>query len=640
MQQSIRWTRPKAPPRSTLTCKPMIVYQKTKGQFVADVLTNDIEGIISGLVLNHLGHKTGQSEITSWRNSMQYMDRVLNDHSIPEDCGVSIEYQLPHAGLRIDFVLTGKDDAGTDKAIIIELKQWSESEATDLDGVVATFLGKGIKRVNHPSYQAWSYAAYLEGFNETVYTENIKLLPCAYLHNHPDNGVLTSGAYADYVAKAPLFLKPDALKLREFIRKHVTQGDRDRLMYRIEGGRIRPSKQLADALASLMKGNQEFILLDEQKVVFETARKLAAKSGEDHKHVIIVRGGPGTGKTVVAINLLVALTKQGLVAKYVTKNAAPRSVYKSKLTGSMKRSLFDSLFVGSGTFTTTAANTFDALIVDEAHRLNAKSGMFKHLGENQIKEIIDSARCSIFFLDEDQQVSVDDIGSEEEIQKWATHHSATVHTLDLVSQFRCNGSDGYMAWLDNVLEIRANANPTLDGIDYDFRVMGTADELQELILMKNQERNRARLVAGYCWDWVSQSNPQAKDFNLGANFNLQWNLKGDGGLWMMKAETVSEVGCIHTSQGLELDYIGVIIGPDLMVRDGKVVTDVMARAAADTTVRGRKKLLQSDEGRIKLDRIIKNTYRTMMTRAMKGCYVYSTDPETAEYLKRRMNLPL
>ena len=618
----------------------MIVYQKTKGQFVADVLTNNIDGIISALVLDNLGHKTGPSEVNSWRNSMLYMDKVLNDVSIPEDCGVSIEYQLPHAGLRIDFVLTGKDETGAEKAIIIELKQWSESEATDMDGVVATFLGKGIKRVNHPSYQAWSYAAYLEGFNETVYTEDIKLLPCAYLHNHPDNGVLTSGAYSDYVAKAPLFLKSDALKLREFIRQHVTQGDHDRLMYRIEGGRIRPSKQLADALASLMKGKQEFILLDEQKVVFETARKLGAKSSDGRKHVLIVRGGPGTGKTVVAINLLVALTKQGLVAKYVTKNAAPRSVYKSKLTGSMKRSHFDSLFVGSGTFTTTAANTFDALIIDEAHRLNAKSGMFKNLGENQIKEIIDSARCSVFFLDEDQRISVDDIGSEEEIEKWAEHHSATVHKMELVSQFRCNGSDGYMAWLDNVLCIRSTANPTLEGIDYDFQVMGSADELQHIILAKNNERNRARLVAGYCWEWVSQNNPQAHDFKLGLGFNLQWNLKADGGLWMMKEESVSEVGCIHTSQGLELDYIGVLIGPDLMIRDGKVVTDVMARASADTTVRGRKKLLQSPEGRMKLDMIIKNTYRTMMTRAMKGCYVYSTDPETAEYLKRRIDLPL
>jgi DUF2075 family protein len=613
----------------------MIVYQKTKGDFRADVSSNDIENIIQGLVLKNLGRKTGKPEMESWRNSLGYMDRVLRDTPIPDDCGVSIEYQLPYSGLRIDFVVTGQDEAGADRAIIIELKQWSESAATEMDGIVATRLGKGIQKVNHPSYQAWSYATYLEGFNETVYTEQIDLYPCAYLHNHADDGVLTTGPYADYVAKAPLFLKSDAAKLSAFIAQHVKRGDYNQVMYRIEGGRIRPSKQLADALASMMKGNREFILLDEQKLVFETARKLAAKSADERKHVLIVRGGPGTGKTVVAINLLVDLTKQGLVAKYVTRAAAPRDVYKSKLTGSMKKSHFDSLFVGSGTFTTTLANTFDALILDEAHRLNEKSGLFSK-GENQVKEVIHSARFSIFFLDEDQRVTVKDIGSEAEIEKWAHQSGATIHKLKLESQFRCNGSDAYMAWLDNVLDVRETANPTLDGTDYDFRLVDTPDELQQLILEKNQERNRARMVAGYCWDWVSKGNKNAFDFELSPTFRHQWNLTDDGFLWIMKENSVNEIGCIHTCQGLEVDYIGVIIGPDLVVRNGEVVTNAMARAGADKTVHGKKQLIKSSEGRALLDLVIKNTYRTLMTRAMKGCYVYCTDPETAAYLRHRI----
>jgi len=617
----------------------MIVYQKTKGQFSDDVLSNNIENIIHGLVLQQLGRKTGQSEINSWRNTMMYMDKVLSDQAIPDDCGVSIEYQLPEAGMRIDFILTGKDNEGREKAILIELKQWSESESTDMDGVVSTFSNKGIKNVNHPSYQAWSYAAYLNEFNEAVYTENIELIPCAYLHNHPDDGVLTTGSYVSYVAKAPLFLKSDAVKLRKFIRQHVKQGDSDHIMSRIDGGRIRPSRQLADSLVSMMKGNLEFIMLDEQNVVLETARKLAANASDERKQVLIVRGGPGTGKTVVAINLLVSLIKQSLVAKYVTKNAAPRYVYKSKLIGSIEKSHVDSLFVSSGNFTTTSANTFDVLIVDEAHRLNEKSGLYKNLGDNQIREIIDSARCTVFFIDEDQRISVDDIGSEEEIEGWANYMSAKVYKLELNSQFRCNGSDAYMVWLDNVLGIRENANPTLVGSNYDFRVLDTPEELQQLIFEKNKERNQARIVAGYCWNWVSQRNEKAYDIELGSNFKMQWNLKTDGGLWMIKEETVSEVGSIHTSQGLEIDYIGVIIGPDLVVRNGNVVTDAMARAKTDITVRGRNQLLKSSKGRTKLDLIIKNTYRTMMTRGVKGCYVYCTDPETAAYIHKRITTP-
>jgi DUF2075 family protein len=471
-----------------------------------------------------------------------------------------------------------------------------------------------------------------------VYTEDISLFPCAYLHNHADDGVLTTGPYADYVAKAPLFLKSDANKLSDFISQHVKYGDRNRIMYRIEGGRIRPSKQLADALVSMMKGNQEFILLDEQKVVFETARKLAAKSSDDRKHVLIVRGGPGTGKTVVAINLLVGLTKDALVAKYVTRAAAPRDVYKSLLLGSMKKSEFDSLFVGSGTFTKTKSNTFDALIVDEAHRLNEKSGLFSK-GENQVKEVIHSARFSIFFLDEDQRVTVKDIGSEAEIEKWAHQLGAQVHKLELESQFRCNGSDAYMAWLDDVLDIRETANPTLAGTDYDFRIVDSPDELQQLVFEKNEERNRARMVAGYCWDWVSKKDKKAFDLNLSPTFRHQWNLTDDGFLWIMKEGSVNEVGCIHTCQGLEVDYMGVIIGPDLVIRNGEVVTNSTARAGADKTVHGKKELLKSTEGRALLDLVIKNTYRTLMTRAMKGCYVYCTDQETTDYLRKRINSP-
>jgi DUF2075 family protein len=617
----------------------MIVYQKTKAAFREDVFSNNVENIIQEQVLQKLGKRTAQPEINSWRNSLQYMDRVLSDSQIPEDSGVGIEYQLPYSGLRIDFVLTGQDEAGTDKAIIIELKQWSEATATDEDGIVATFLGRGIQEVNHPSYQAWSYAAYLEGFNETVYADHIKLLPCAYLHNHPDNGELTSSQYTGYVEKAPLFFKSDAAKLRDFIRQHVQRGDHSGIMYRIEGGRIRPSKQLAEALAGLMKGKPEFILLDEQKVVYETARKLAAKATNETKQVLIVRGGPGTGKTVVAINLLVALTKQALNTKYVSKNSAPRHVYKRKLTGTIRGSRFDSLFVGSGAFIKTPANTFDVLLVDEAHRLNELSGMYGNLGENQVKELITAARCTIFFLDEDQRVAVQDIGSEDEIRHWALQVGAQVHIRELHAQFRCNGSDAYMAWLDNVLAIRVTANPTLEADDYDFRVVDSPDELQQLIYAKNKLNNRARMAAGYCWKWTSKKDAAQMDFQLSPTFRHRWNLATYGNHWIDEPNSVTEIGCIHTTQGLELDYIGVIIGPDLVVRAGEVVTNAMARDQYDTTVKGRKRLLATADGRELLDLVIKNTYRTLLTRAMKGCYVYCTDPETAAYLRRRMTQP-
>lgn len=565
---------------------------------------------------------------------MMYMNNILIDASIPSDSGIAIEYQLPQTSKRIDFIITGKNDSGVEHAVLIELKQWSEATITNMDGVVVTYTGHAEREVSHPSYQVWSYATLLQSFNETVEEDNIELIPCAYLHNYEQENVLTNDFYKHYIDKAPLFLKSDALKLREFIKQYIKHGDKNDLMYRIDNGRIRPSKGLADRLTSLLKGNPDFTLIDEQKVVYETALTLGKKSSNTDKNVLIVQGGPGTGKSVVAINLLVALTRKGLVSHYVTKNSAPRDVFASKLTGSYRKSEISNMFMGSGVFTNSQQSQFDVLIVDEAHRLNEKSGIFKNLGENQVKEIIHASKCSIFFIDEDQRVTFSDIGESGEIKKWAEKLGAKVHTMELNSQFRCNGSDGYLAWLDNVLGIKETANYDFDRDEYDFQVVDSPVKLQEMILEKNKINNKARTVAGYCWDWISKNDRNAADIVIPEfEFKMKWNLASDGNLWIIKPEAVSEAGCIHTCQGLEVDYVGVIVGPDFTIRNGQVVTDPSKRAKTDKSLSGYKKLLKENPelAKQKADAIIKNTYRTLMTRGMKGCYVYFVDEETKSY---------
>ncbi len=618
----------------------MIVYQNTKDNFLKDVSEQNIEDIVLEWVQNKLKISVGKNERNSWKNSLKEMFFVLDDKDIPGDSGVAIEYRIPQTSKRIDFILTGEDENLTEQAILVELKQWDKVEITDKDAIVVTRFSHGLSEESHPSYQAWSYASLINSFNQTVYEENIKINPCAYLHNYIDDGVITNTFYADYIAKAPVFLKNDKLKLREFIKKYVRHGDKKDTMYRIDNGKIKPSKSLADSLSSMLKGNAEFVMIDDQKVLYETALVLARKSSEVANNVLIVSGGPGTGKSVVAINLLVAFTKLGLIAKYVTKNAAPRNVYESMLTGHFKKTDISNMFSGSGEFINTEDNIFDVLIVDEAHRLNEKSGMFKNLGENQVKEIIKSAKFSIFFIDEDQKVTWHDIGAKEEIVKWSKYPGCNVTFMELSSQFRCNGSDGYLAWLDEVLGIRETANTVFDLKDYDFRVLSSPNELRDLIFEKNKIKNKARLVAGYCWDWVSKKNSNAKDIVIPEyDFGMKWNLASDGNLWILKPESVTEIGCIHTCQGLDMDYVGVIVGSDFIVRDGKVITDPSKRAKTDASLKGYKKDLKINpvETKEKADKIIKNTYRTLMTRGMKGCYVYFTDKETEKYFRDRIN---
>lgn len=615
----------------------MIVYQSTKTKFTYDVVTNNIENVILDVFQKKFGRTTTKAEIVAWKNSMMYMENILQDRDIPSDCGVMIEYQIPQTSKRVDFIITGQNERRMDHAVIVELKQWERAEVTEKDGIISTYLGKAVRETNHPSYQAWSYAALINSYNEAVYNGNIQLKPCAYLHNYSvDDNAVTNNFYSEYIKKAPLFLRPDALKLRDFIKQFVKHGDRGKVMYQIESGKIRPSKSLADSLEKMLDGNQEFIMIDDQKLVYETALNLAKRSTAQNKNVLIVNGGPGTGKSVVAINLLVEITKRGLVTQYITKNAAPRAVYQSKLTGSRTLTEISNLFTGSGAFINSEKNIFDTLIVDEAHRLNEKSGMFKNKGENQIKEIIESSKFSIFFVDENQKVTWHDIGEIGEIKKWANKLGAIVTETELTSQFRCNGSDGYLAWLDNTLQIRETVNKTLDDIDFDFKIVDSPVILRDMIFEKNKINNKARLVAGYCWNWVSKSNKNLKDITIPKfDFSMKWNLASDGNLWILASESVNEVGCIHTCQGLEVDYVGVIIGEDLIVRDGKVLVDPSKRAKTDGSLRGYKKFLKENpkEAKEKMRAIIKNTYRTLMTRGMKGCYVYFVDKETEEYFK-------
>ena len=620
----------------------MIVYEATKDEFIDSVFSGSITDEIYEIYQEKIG-KSGISQIRSWENSMQYMYRVLADDKIPGDSGVAIEFTIPTTSKRIDFILTGLDQFQDDSVVIIELKQWDSAQKVDgKDGVVKTVLGGGLRETTHPSYQVWSYASLIKNFNQTVDEDEIGLFPCAYLHNYDfkDDDPLTDEIYKPYFDEAPLYGKKDALKLRNFIKKYIKYGDSSDILLRIDNGKIRPSKKLQDTLASMLDGNQEFVMIDEQKIAYELAIKMARESYlDDKKRVLIVEGGPGTGKSVVAINLLVDILSDDMISLYVTKNSAPRNVFFEKLKGG-KHSLsyLKNLFKGSGSFTQSESNEFDAIIVDEAHRLNKKSGLFSNLGENQVKEIINAAKFSVFFIDKHQRISLKDYGSIEAIYEFCEYFDAEVEHIKLESQFRCNGSDGYLSWLNDVLEIEETAN--FDGFDfeYDFRVVDSPSKLRDLIFEKNKERNSARLLAGYCWNWIKEGKNDSDVHDIVIDdFSMSWNL-GNSDTWAIDENSVNEIGCIHTSQGLEFDYVGVIIGNDLRFDGNHIVTDFEERAKTDQSLKGIKKRYKEspDEALRVSDEIIKNTYRTLMTRGMKGCYIYCENMLLQSYFKQKI----
>ena len=614
----------------------MIVYDGIKTDFMNDVRDNLIRNKIYEQYQKYFG-RTNEAQMRAWQNSMQYMRNVLDSSDIPDNAGVAIEYNIPTTSKRIDFIITGAGEDSKKNVVIIELKQWSDCEAVEAENgvVVETYVGHGIHRTPHPSYQAWSYAVYIDNYVEVVQDDKIGLFPCAFLHNYhfKENDPILAEQYKDYIEAAPMFGAEDFPKLREFISKHIKKGDDGKTIYEIDHGRFRPSKSLQDCLSSI----------DDQKVAFETAMRMAKKAiAFNEKQVLIVEGGPGTGKTVLAINLLVELTKINATAFYVTRNGTPRAVFRKKLQGDFKKDFIESCFQNSGNFYDVTPNAIDALIVDEAHRLTEKSGFMNNLGENQIKEIINASKFSIFFIDEDQKVTLKDIGAIDSIQQFAEELGAKCEKIELESQFRCNGSDGYLAWLNNLLEIKKTANFNDMDFNYDFKVFDDPNEMREAIIEKNKINNKSRIVAGYCWDWDKDGKNDVNFYDITVpkyQFGMSWNLGDTSQTWAIEEGSVNEAGCIHTCQGLELDYVGVIIGDDLVYRDGQIVTDITKRAKTDQSIKGYKRLLEEnpEEGAKILDRIIKNTYKVLMTRGMKGCYVFCTDDELREYIKQMIS---
>lgn len=619
----------------------MIIYSGSKADFMTEVLEDTIAYSIRDNILKKMHRKTGDSEFRSWVNSLEYMYKVLNDEAIPEDSGIAIEYNLPNTAKRVDFLISGYDAKRFANVVIIELKQWEKlNKVEGLDGLVETYTGGANRRVVHPSYQAWTYAEMIRDYNEYAQIADVRLWPCAYLHNYlrVESDPLDDPIYREYLDDAPAFTKGDVRKLRDYIKRVVKDGDDGDILYEIDNGRIKPSKSLQDAIVGMLESNSEFNLIDDQKVVFERIMELARRCERDgEKRVFIATGGPGTGKTVIAVNLLARLTQEGVFAQYCSKNSAPRAVYARKLRGHRTKSSIDSMFKGSGSYVDAPANAVGVILADEAHRLNEKSGLYGNQGVNQIHEIIHAARLSVFFIDESQRVTVKDIGSVGEIKHWAAINGAEVYEEELSSQFRCNGSDGYLAWLDNVLEIRETANYDMEGIDYEFVVFDSPQEMRQKVIERNRGSNRSRILAGYCWNWpkAGRSNTDVHEIKIG-DFEISWNLEG-GESFAISPTSINEAGCIHTTQGLEFEYVGVIVGDDLRYENGHLVADYKKRARTDQSIKGLKGMEEEDpECAHRLaEEIIKNTYRTLMTRGMKGCYVYATDSGLRDYLKRR-----
>lgn len=613
----------------------MIIYSNTNLAFREDVESNRISDIIEENFIEKIGHRESPAEKTAWRNSMQYMERVLRNSQIAEDCGVLIEYTIPNTSKRVDFIVTGKNEDGDKNFVLVELKQWEKADTTEIPELVHTFVGGGFRDVPHPSYQVDSYNRMMGLMNEGIYENQISGHPCVYLHNYERKNPepLLDKRYDAGVKQAPIYFIDDYRKLQEYLKELVGAGSGMDILYDIEHGRIRPSKALVDCVDSLYAGNDDFVLLDEQVVAYNIICK--ELSDLKKKKTIIVKGGPGTGKSVISFKVLHQLIDRRLNAKFIAPNEAFREVMIKKLVASKvdKAKNIKPLFGGSSTFFGVPTNAYDVLVVDEAHRLKGK-GAFMYRGENQIQDIIHASQLNVFFVDDTQKVVPADIGSVSEIRRVADLEESEVVEIELKAQFRCSGAEGFVNWVTHTLQIEDTANyEGWDEGEYDFKIFDDPNELRAEINKKNTETdNNARMVAGFAWDWSENPNAEIEDVTIPEkDFSMPWNARNKRALFAIKDDSVNQVGCIHTVQGLEFDYVGVIIGNDLKF---DVETHSLYTEFDEYKDSSGKKGLRGQQAR--LTQYVKQIYKVLMSRGRYGCYVYCRDENLKKYLKTRI----
>lgn len=618
----------------------MKLYSGTSEQFVNDATHDRIADRLREAYFNQFRYEPPASEVTSWRHSLRALSDVISSAELL-DHGVLLEYEIPLTSLRLDAMISGHDSKSVPHAVVVELKQWQKAQESASDNEVVAFVGGREREILHPSVQVDRYRTFLSDALPVFHSEEntVQLSACSYLHNYrfDPNDAIFGSKFNTALASAPLFCADSVNELTEFLRPRLEGGRGVVVLDRIERSEYRPSRKLMEHVAAVIKSKSEYVLLDEQQVVYDRVLTLAAQKFQSRKKpTIVVKGGPGTGKSVIAVNLIGDLSRRGYNAQYATGSKSFNQTI-AKVVGTRAAQQFKSTHQYGG----VGADTIDVLVVDEAHRVRERTTIpFQpRRDETQMEELLNAARVTVFFIDDVQVVRPNEIGSSQYIRDAAQRagHEVFEHQLDV--QFRCAGSEGFVNWVDNTLGIRRTANVIWNEHErFDFRIFETPAALDAAIRQKAKDGASARMTAGFCWEW-SDPLPNGTlhpDVTIG-EFRRPWNAKPGAGrlaagipkapLWASQPGGLEQIGCIYTAQGFEFDYVGVIFGADLIysfdVNDWKGQSE----HSHDGVVR---------QARSRFTDLVKNTYRVLLTRGMKGCYVCFLDKETERFVRSRM----
>jgi uncharacterized protein len=623
----------------------MIIYSNSTEQFRQDVLYNRIADIMNEAFVSSFGHKVQPSELLSFQNSLSRVKDLIEIADI-KDNHITLEYQVPYNQSRIDCLMFGKNNAGKDNILLIELKQWTSVTALEIEGnFVETYTGGGMKVVVHPSQQVKGYHNYLHDFVEEFEKEpSLTLTSCSYCHNYSnaDRSGLFNSIYKTILNDFPVYCREDVQDLAVKIKTLLNSGKGTEVYNRFMRSRIRPSKKLLENVQGIIKEQVRFSLLNEQLVAKNLIwGKIRRAELKKEKSVILVKGGPGTGKSLIALNILAEAAAKKKKILLASKSKPFRDGLQAWV-GSEGRNIFVSPY--SLTPSRLEEDGLDVLLIDEAHRIET-SNIYQHMRAADrsdmpmVDQLIRCAKTTVFFIDDKQRVRHQEIGNSSFIKSAARKFEASVEEVELLSQFRCMGSNNYLEWIESVLGYTDEKKTLKKNEIFDFRIFSSPAELYEELKKKESVKpNSSRLVAGYCWPWHDPrpDGTLVNDVKIG-DFEMPWETKGEHAVgqypvwyqWAYKPNGFKQVGCIYTAQGFEFDYIGVIIGPDLKYSKETDSLNGDMSATKDPTLR---------RDPANFETYMKNIYRVLLTRGMVGCYVYLVDKETESFFTQRMEL--
>lgn len=591
---------------------------------------------LSAQMLFQMGNSPSPAEKRSWENSLVEISELLIQCDLGEVV-LLVEYQLPYSSKRVDVLALGSDPkTGQPTIIAIELKQWTN--ASLIEGALDTLKidSYGNTPILHPAVQVSRYCEYLNDFNRYVSDDNTNLFGIVYLHNWID----ANNPALDLIqptSHGMLFTANQKNRLKEFLIARISSKFSEQITDDFLNSKVAPTKQLMALAADEVKNREQFRLLDEQQIAYSMVMKaLRDAETSNTKTAVIITGGPGTGKSVIALSLLGELSRRGKTTLHATGSKAFRNSLR-KIAGARAPQI-QKLFSYFNSFMSAERNSLDVIICDEAHRIRETSAnrytkADLRTGTPQLHELLNVARVPVFLLDSNQVVRKGETGTPEYIEVEARNLGLHVIRVDLDGQFRCGGSRLYETWLNGFLKIE-DSKTIAWSKDPNFNVIvaDSPGEIVEKLQGFESEGYKSRITAGYCWTW---NDPNAdgtlpNDVKIG-DWTRPWNVKGDRGvgeymsgeLWAIDPKGFDQIGCVYTAQGFEYDWNAVIFGPDLVWRAGVWVGD--RSGSRDPAMRG----ITPEH----FETLVKNTYKVLLTRGLVGTILYSVDEETQEHFR-------